>query len=94
MLLDVERTLTALAALRMVDEQARQELAYVEVALERIREALYVAMDIKFAYNATSLLVVSGYELNEHHHFYTSSLRTYSMSARSNAGRQKLFSRR
>lgn len=41
MLMDVERTLTALAALDLVDEQVQQELGQVEVALERIREALY-----------------------------------------------------
>lgn len=43
-LMDVERTLTALAALDLIDGRtgrARQELARVEVALVRIREALY-----------------------------------------------------
>lgn len=41
MLMDIERTLTALAALELVDGQARQELVQVEAALDRIREALY-----------------------------------------------------
>lgn len=41
MLTEVERTLMVLAALDMADGQARTELGQVEVALERIREALY-----------------------------------------------------
>lgn len=40
-LMEVERTLTALAAMELVDGRARQELGQVEVALGRIREALY-----------------------------------------------------
>jgi hypothetical protein len=40
-LLNVERTLTTLAAMEMIDENARQELGQVEVALGRIRDALY-----------------------------------------------------
>lgn len=40
-LIEVERTLNSLAAMDPEDEQARQELGQVEVALERIREALY-----------------------------------------------------
>lgn len=41
MLMEVERTLNTIAALELDDEQARTELGQVEVALERIREALY-----------------------------------------------------
>jgi hypothetical protein len=41
MLVEVERTLNTLAALELDDEQARTELGHVEVALGRIREALY-----------------------------------------------------
>lgn len=41
MLLDIERTLTSLAAMEQIDENTRQELGQVEVALGRIRDALY-----------------------------------------------------
>lgn len=41
MLLEVERMLTTLAAIDLVDERARLELIQVEVALDRIRGALY-----------------------------------------------------
>jgi hypothetical protein len=41
MLLNVERTLTNLAAMEQIDEHTRQELGQVEVALGRIRDALY-----------------------------------------------------
>lgn len=41
MLLNVERTLTSLAAMEQIDEHTRQELGQVEVALERVRDALY-----------------------------------------------------
>lgn len=41
MLLNVERTLTSLAAMEQIDEQTRQESGQVEVALERIRDVLY-----------------------------------------------------
>lgn len=41
MLLNVERTLISLAAMEQIDEHTRQELGQVEVALGRIRDALY-----------------------------------------------------
>ncbi|KAF1923364.1 uncharacterized protein M421DRAFT_425889 [Didymella exigua CBS 183.55] len=41
MLLNVERTLTALASIELVDEHAIQELEQVELALGRIRDSLY-----------------------------------------------------
>ena len=41
MLLNIERTLTSLAAMEQIDEHTRSELGQVEMALGRIRDALY-----------------------------------------------------